>query len=343
MDDGSKACWLCEGGCGMSAASIVCVCASCSQPATETDVTCLCGGLCVLEPLRCEGAYALRFVPIRRLLSACACAAIYWMNSFSDFRGLWAGLSRRYPRLQATPFPPPAEGSSFLGRFGREVEEDRQQQLNTVLEILVSWVPMSVYTFDSSFFVTLVLAVRSWVSAFTAGHMSYSPEHGCLPCPRAFFVLVLQIRCRCRCRCRPDRTCTKEVFLVATPRGPSLGRYIPDRCFVFLHLLKNWNWSPQPDLMPASSETGPYSEPQCVHAGKLLHPRNVRRPERVSYPIYMETCTRNRGSHTLAAKARALRAEPPDEHLPQRYATHVPALSYLSWSSTRALKSWLGS
>lgn len=63
-------------------------------------------------------------------------------NRFSDFGGLWEGLCR----LESLPFPPPVKpsGYPFLARFGRQVEEERQQQLNAVLEILVSLVPMYV-------------------------------------------------------------------------------------------------------------------------------------------------------------------------------------------------------
>lgn len=73
----------------------------------------------------------------QRLLSAlCLCGDL--QTSFSDFEGLWMGLSRRHPRLEDSPFPPPVEGSGFLGTLGSRVEEERQQQLNKALEILVS-------------------------------------------------------------------------------------------------------------------------------------------------------------------------------------------------------------
>lgn len=75
----------------------------------------------------------------------------------SDFRALWTGLSPRYPSMEAFRFPP-LMGAGFLGR-PHEAEESRQQQLNTVLRIMVRADPACSHTLSDSLSLFLSLGV----------------------------------------------------------------------------------------------------------------------------------------------------------------------------------------
>ncbi|CAN0422511.1 unnamed protein product, partial [Ectocarpus fasciculatus] len=60
---------------------------------------------------------------------------------YSDFRALWTGLSRRYPRMEAVLRFPSQDWTGFLGKEGAGVGKGRREQLTTVLDIMLGLTP----------------------------------------------------------------------------------------------------------------------------------------------------------------------------------------------------------